>query len=400
MPRVVRIQSRICIGGPALHSILLTEGLAYKNGSRYDTTLFGGALEPGEASMEPFAKQRGVDVRMLSEMRRPVSPAHDSLAIAKLTRALRKIRPAIVHTHTAKAGAIGRVAAKLANVPVILHTFHGHVFDGYFSNATTKAFMTAERMLARACDRVVAISEQQRWDLVERYAIVAPHKVRVIPLGLELDRFRAIDRVAQRGRLRQELGIAADTKIIAAIGRLVPVKRFDLLIDAFAEVRAQHPNTELILAGDGEAAYRAELEKRASSIGGVRFLGWRRDLETIYADADLFALTSDNEGTPVAAIEAIASGVPVVATQVGGVEDVVKPGMGLLVPRGNSKLIAQAISSQIATGEPMFGSLRDDVTRRFSHRRLIADIEALYDELLAVNRDRSRGHSIEEARPC
>jgi glycosyltransferase involved in cell wall biosynthesis len=386
VPHVVRIQSRICIGGPALHSILLSEGLSHKRGSRYDTTLIGGALEPGESSMESFARERGVEVRLLPEMRRPVSPAHDSLAIAKLVRMLRRQRPSIVHTHTAKAGAIGRVAATLAQVPVIVHTFHGHVFDGYFSNATSKAFIAAERMLARAADRVVAISEQQRWDLVHRYGIVSPAKVRVIPLGLELDRFRAIDR-SKRGAIRQELGIASDAPIAIAIGRLVPVKRFDLLIDAFAEVLEQHPNAHLLFAGDGETSYRAELEKRSANIANVHFLGWRRDLDALYADADVFALSSDNEGTPVAAIEAIASGVPVVATKVGGVEDVVRPGMGHLVQRGDRRGLAQSISALFASKERMFSSLRDDVTRRFSHRRLIGDIEALYDELL-------------EAKPC
>lgn len=398
MPRVVRIQSRICIGGPALHSILLTEGLSHKKGSRYDTTLIGGALEPGEASMEGLAREKGVEIELLPDMRRAVSPAHDARAIAQVVSKLRKLRPSIVHTHTAKAGAIGRVAAKLAQVPVVVHTFHGHVFDGYFSSTATRAFIAAERVLARACDRVVAISEQQRWDLVHRYAITSPAKVRVIPLGLELDRFRAIDR-QKRGAVRQELGIESDAPIVAAIGRLVPVKRFDLLIDAFASVIEAHPRAHLLIAGDGEAALRAELEKRASSIKNVHFLGWRRDLEALYADADVFALTSDNEGTPVAAIESIASGVPVVATQVGGVEDVVKPGMGHLVPRGAAPAIAKAISALFAANEPVFTAQRDDVVRRFSHRRLIADIEALYDELLSAKRETAR-HFVEEARPC
>ncbi len=383
MPRVVRIQSRICIGGPALHSILLSEGLSHKKGSRYDTTLIGGALEPGEASMEAFAKERGVDVTILRDMRRPVSPKHDAYAIAKLVYLLRKTKPEIVHTHTAKAGAIGRVAARIAQVPVVIHTFHGHVFDGYFSDATTRAFITAEKMLARAADRVLAISEQQRFDLVHRYEIAPAHRVSVIPLGLELDRFRAIDR-RNRGALRKELAISADAPLAVAVGRLVPVKRFDLLIEAFAETVRSQPDAHLVLAGDGEAAYRAQLEKLAANVPNVHFLGWRRDLEAIYCDADLFLLTSDNEGTPVAVIEAIASGVPVVATQVGGVEDVVRPGMGMLVPKSNVKAISAAITSLLATRTVMPDRLRDDVVKRFSHRRLIADIEALYDELLSV----------------
>jgi glycosyltransferase involved in cell wall biosynthesis len=394
LPRVVRIQSRICIGGPALHSILLSEGLSHKRGSRYDTTLIGGALEPGEASMEAQARARGVDVTIIPEMKRAVRPGHDAHAIAKVVSLLRRLRPAIVHTHTAKAGAIGRVAARIAQVPIVVHTFHGHVFDGYFSNATTRAFIAAERMLAIAADRVLAISDQQRWDLVHRYQIVPDSKVRVVPLGLELDRFRAIDRRA-RGALRRELGIAPSAPVAAAIGRLVPVKRFDHLINAFAEVVALRPDAHLVLAGDGEATHRAELERLAARVPNVHFLGWRRDLEAIYADADVFALTSDNEGTPVAVIEAVASGVPVVATQVGGVEDVVKPGMGLLVPRGDPQAIARAMVSLFATPVAVPEALRDEVVRRFSHRRLIADIESLYDELLSTRRGRAHR---EEAR--
>jgi glycosyltransferase involved in cell wall biosynthesis len=403
VPRVVRIQSRICIGGPALHSILLTEGLSSKKGSRYDTTLIGGALEPGEASMEPFAKARGVDVHVIPEMGRSVRPGSDAIALARTVSMLRKLRPTIVHTHTAKAGAIGRVAARLARVPYVLHTFHGHVFDGYFSRAKTQAFIQTERMLARATDVVIAISEKQKWELAHKYGIARAEKIRVVPLGLELDRFRAIDRRA-RGALRKELGIPAAAPIVASVGRFVPIKRFDLLIQAMKRVFAIKPDAHLCLAGDGDPAMRAALEQHAAGDPRIHFLGWRRDLETIYADADVFALTSDNEGTPVAVIEALGSGVRAVATRVGGVEDILRPSDGTLIERGNVTAIADAILAELGRGFALPDSARDDIVRRFSHKRLIADTVALYDSLLSARRaaDASRQSvaGMEEVTPC
>jgi glycosyltransferase involved in cell wall biosynthesis len=380
---VVRIQSRICVGGPALNAILLAEALSHRHGSRYDTTLVGGALEPGEMSMESFARSRGVAIHLVPEMQRPVSPAMDIKALARIVSILRRVRPVVVHTHTAKAGAIGRIAARLVRVPVVVHTFHGHVFEGYFGRSTAQAFVTTERLLARLSDAVVAISERQRAELVHQYAIAPSEKVRLVPLGLELDRFRRIKR-KNRGELRRELGTGAKDPIILAVGRVVPVKRYDVLIDAFAEFAHTRPDAHLVLAGDGDPVLRSDLARQARPTPHIHFLGWRRDLERLYTDADVLALTSDTEGTPVAVIEAIASGVPVVATQVGGVEDIITPGMGILVQRGSSRAVAAALTSLLKRPVAVPDDLRDDIIRRFSHRRLISDIAALYDELLAA----------------
>jgi glycosyltransferase involved in cell wall biosynthesis len=307
----------------------------------------------------------------------------DIKALTRVLTILRRVRPVVVHTHTAKAGAIGRIAARLARVPVIVHTFHGHVFEGYFRRSTARAFVTTERLLARLSDAVVAISARQRTELVHQYAIAPPEKVRLVPLGLELDRFRGIKR-KNRGELRRELGIGAKDPIILAVGRLVPVKRYDILIDAFAEFAHTRPEAHLVLAGDGEPALRSDLERQARSTPHIHFLGWRRDLERLYTDADVLAMTSDTEGTPVAVIEAIASGVPVMATQVGGVEDIITPGMGILVQRGSPRAVAAALTSLSRRPAAVPDELRDAIVRRFSHRRLISDIEALYDELIAA----------------
>lgn len=383
MSRVVRIQSRICVGGPALHSILLSEGLSYRSGSRYETTLIGGALEPGERSMADFAEARGVRCESLPSMQRAVHPARDARAIYEVTRRLRALRPTIVHTHTAKAGAVGRPAARLAQVPVVLHTFHGHVFEGYFTSRKAKAFIAAERALARVSDRILAISKQQRDDLVEKYRIAPAHKVRVVPLGLDLDRFRTTS-VDARGGLRQELGIDAATPLVVAVGRLVPIKRFDVLLDAFARVLPKRPDAHLAIAGDGAPEERAALELQAAPFADrVHFLGWRQDLEQLYVDADVLALTSDNEGTPVTVIEALSTGLPVVATKVGGVEDVVDDRSGTLVAPGDVEAIAAALEARLASPARLSERVRDDITARFSHRRLVSDIEGLYDDLVA-----------------
>lgn len=410
MAKVVRIQSRICGGGPALHSILLSEGLSYARGARYDTTLLGGALEPGESSMDDFARARGVQVELLPEMRRAVNPLADARAVASTVRRLRALKPTIVHTHTAKAGAVGRAAAALVGTPVVVHTFHGHVFDGYFSPRKAQAFIAAERALARVTDRILALSEQQRQDLAFKYKIAPIEKIQVVPLGLELDRFAAVA-PTRSGPVRRALGIDPHAKVVAAAGRFVPIKRFDLLLEAFGKTLAAHPDAHLLLAGDGAAEDRAALERQARALRGrVHFLGWRRDLEAIFAEADLLALSSDNEGTPVTVIEALSAGLPVVATRVGGVEDVLGveagAGYGTLVAPGDAGALAEAMTDRLRLSGPdarVPQAAREAIARRFSHRRLITDISALYDGL--VEEKLRRGHLLarperKDALPC
>lgn len=376
--RVVRIQSRICVGGPALHSILLSEGLSHRNGSRYDTVLLGGALEAGEHSMAELAEARGVEIRTVSTMRRAVRPTADAAAVAELVRILREVKPHIVHTHTAKAGAVGRTAARLAGVPLVLHTFHGHVFDGYFSKRKTQVFLRIERGLAKMTDQILAISEQQRRDLVETYRIAPPEKVGVVPLGLDLRRFRAVAPRARSGPLRRAFGIPDAHRVVVTVGRMVPIKRFDLLIRAFRALELE--DAHLVLVGEGES--REELEAQAHGHPRIHFTGLRRDLPEIYGDADLMALSSDNEGTPVAVIEALASGLPVVATDVGGVRDIMRDGMGQIVAPGNAQSFAEALRDGLSAPQVLQDVLRDDIVRRYSHERLLSDIERLYDRLV------------------
>ena len=390
--RVVRIQSRICVGGPALHSILLSEGMSYNRGSRYDTTLIGGALEPGESSMAELAAAKGVEITTIPEMRRSLHPRLDVKAIYKITRLLKRLSPTIVHTHTAKAGAIGRLAARLANIPIIVHTFHGHVFDGYFSRRKTEFFLRVERNLARVTDKIIAISEKQKEDLVDKFKIAPEHKVQIVPLGLDLSSFTKVTPVfdgasVQPGILRKQLGLT-DELVVMSVGRLVPIKRFDLLIRAFSRISGEFPKAHLVIVGEGEM--RAALEQQASSNPRIHFLGLRRDLPELYADTDLFALSSDNEGTPVAVIEALASGVPVVATDVGGVRDIFGAYLGqagAVVPHSNELELSAALRQQLLVcrkrnHDGAFKGVRSEVVRRYSHERLLSDIESLYDRLV------------------
>lgn len=382
MARVVTIQSRICGGGPAVHTILLSEGLSYRNGASYDTVLLGGELEPGESSMEDFARARGVRIEVVPQMRRAVNPWTDLQAIGRTAVRLRTLRPEIVHTHTAKAGAVGRTAAKLVRTPIVVHTFHGHVFDGYFHPAKAQAFLAAERALAKVTDRILVLSEQQRNDLAFKYRVAPIEKIQVVPLGMDLDPYLNAEN-AGRGGVRQALGISATAPVVVAAGRLVPIKRFDLLIEAFSIVLQTLPNAHLLLAGDGAQEERQALEcSAAAQAGRIHFLGWRQDLPQIFADGDVLALTSDNEGTPTAVIEALVAGLPVVATRVGGVEDIViTPEMGSLVLPKDVQGIAQALIERLRASTRLPQSIREMVAQRFSHRRLIADMSQLYDVL-------------------
>lgn len=316
--KVARIIARLNVGGPARHCLLLGEGLR-RHG--FETVLLTGRLEPGEAGVLPaeaVTTPEGVRIVRVPGLRQPVAPRDDARALVELTRALRRERPDVVHTHTSKAGALGRVAAALAGVPVVVHTFHGHVLDGYFPRLPSALVRLAERALARLTTRIVTLSPGLRDDLAARYGVAGAERFEVIPLGRDLAPFRA----GRPGGLRRELGLAPDAPLVGAVGRLVPIKDVPLLVRAFARVAARRPAATLVLVGDGPERPAVEAAAAAAGLAGrVRLLGWREDLPAVYADLDLLAVSSKNEGTPLAMIEAFAAGVPVVATRVGGVPD-------------------------------------------------------------------------------
>ncbi|HEX7244595.1 MAG TPA: glycosyltransferase [Solirubrobacterales bacterium] len=381
--RVLRVIGRLNMGGPA-HQAGLLSGRRFDS-ERYRTLLVHGSLAPGEASLAGIAKEEGATMRFLPEMRQSVHPLDDPWALAKLIRVARAFRPDIVHTHTAKAGFLGRQAALAVRPrPVIVHTYHGHVLEGYFGAAKTRLYLELERAMARVSDRLIGVSQATVDDLV-RLGVARLEKFQVLPLGLDLDRL-AEPATRSRVEARQDVGLGEEEVLLAFVGRFAPIKRLDLLLDAFARARAAEPRLRLAVVGDGDE--RAGLERQANELGvavDVRFLGYRRDLRPVLAAADLAVLSSDNEGTPVSLIEAAAAGLPAVATDVGGVSEVVSEDTGILVPPNDPQALADAITS-LATDptrrQEAGQAARKRALDRYSAARLIADVDSLYQELL------------------
>jgi glycosyltransferase involved in cell wall biosynthesis len=371
----LRVIARLNVGGPAQHVINLTKSMS----SRYPTLLVAGSMTEGEVEFAQ-ASDPSLPLMRISELGRAIKAADDIRAFFRLWKVMRAHRPDIVHTHTAKAGALGRVAAFFARVPVRIHTYHGHVFHGYFHPVLTWVVIWTERILARITTRIVVISERQRREIVEEFGIAPAHKVVVIPLGLDLNRYAVADSKHLGPAFRADVGAAGP--VITTVGRLVAVKNHSMFLHAARAVLEQRPEVTFVVVGGGPLDQ--SLRDLAEELGiarQVRFLGWRTDLEAIYAGSDVVALTSDNEGTPVAILEALAAGTRVVATNVGGVADILDEGrLGRLSPRGDAQAFAASLLAEIDSPMEMAPA---EVVQRFGIERLCRDIEQLYDDVLA-----------------
>lgn len=379
-PKVVRIIARLNIGGPAIHVILLSEGL-----KEYETVLVKGMEADSEGDMMDLAHERGVKPVIVDRLGRDLNVVRDLSTLWHLYRLLRKERPDIVHTHTAKAGTLGRIAARLAGVPVVIHTFHGHVLSGYFSPMKTRFFTLIERWLARWSDVIINVSEKCREDLLS-VGIGNDKKMITIPLGLELDRFQQ-QVPALAGRFRERLGIPEDVPVVSHVARMVPIKRHDVFLRAIRRVWDQFPEARFVLVGDGEM--RPQLERLAEELDlddRLVWAGFVREQELIYADTDLLVLTSDNEGLPVAVIEALASGRPVISTRVGGVPELIDEGeTGYIVPPGNPEALADALVDALSDMDRLrrMGQKGQQKTlEKYNSHRLVHDIDRLYQSLL------------------
>jgi glycosyltransferase involved in cell wall biosynthesis len=301
---------------------------------------------------------------------------------------MRRERPHVVHTHTAKAGLIGRAAAFAARVPVVVHTFHGHVLHGYFGARTSRAFLRLERAAARLSSVTLTVSDTVRAELIG-YGVDAPERIRVLPDGLDLTPYAALEPL--RGTLRAELGLAPGTPLAGVVARVVPIKNHALFLEAARRVAEALPRARFVIVGDGEL--RTAVQARAGELGlgdRVHFLGWRRDMPAIYADLDVLVVSSDNEGTPGSLIEAMAARVPVVSTRVGGVPDVLRGGaLGTLVPPRDPAARGDAITAALRDrDEERLDAARRHVVERHGAERLVRDVRALYAELLASRADR------------
>ncbi len=405
--KVLRIIARLNVGGPARHVVWLTAGMQ-QNGC--ETLLVSGVVPPGEDDMSYIAAQAGVTPLVLPEMSREISPK-DAITVWKLFRLLLREKPDLVHTHTAKAGTVGRLAGLMYRwlTPATLigrprpcrfvHTYHGHVFHSYYGPARTRLFLAIERMLARLItDRIVAITEQQRREINESFRVGREQQFAVIPLGIDLDMYANWQ--PRREEFRRQLNVFADEILIGIVGRLTQIKNHQLFLEAAAEFQKfARAKVKFVIVGDGQL--RSQLEQQAEALGlreACLFLGSRSDPENFYPGLDIVALTSLNEGTPLSIIEGMANARPVVATLVGGVGDLLGQKLpdakeqrfaiherGLAVQSGDSRGFAHALDYLIAKAQ-----LRDDLGRRgrefvlknYAKERLIADMSALYAELL------------------
>jgi len=382
MPRAVQLISRLSVGGSVQQAI---NTAAFLRDLGWDTLLLHGEPAPGEGTMQPLADELGIERVVLSAMTRELGP-HDLRSLAQCRRELRRLRPDVVHTHGAKAGTVGRVAAQLARAPAVVHTFHGHVLRGYFGPRRERAFRLIERGLAHACDRIVAVSDEVRDDLVDLHVAPAT-KIGVIPVGFDMRRLSvpAAEHAALRAALRRDVGVAEDALLVTFVGRIVPIKRADRFLAAALELR--DTGARFLVVGDGESLADVRGSDAARGLGDQAiFTGYRSDVAAVYHASDIVVLTSDNEGTPVSLIEAAACGVPVVGTDVGGVRSVVQDGVtGYVVPT-DATLVADRIRTLLGDAglRTRFGATgRERVHARYAAERLAADHDRLYRELLA-----------------
>lgn len=351
--KVLRLIARLNVGGPAVHCLTLTRGMSELG---FDTLLVSGNAGPDEAEYEELFDDHSSDLKhlKLDTLQRTPSIFRDLHTLVELYRIIRREKPDIVHTHTAKAGMLGRVAAMMAGVPIIVHTYHGHVLSGYFSRWVSYVIRLLERGLALGTTKLVTLSSNLKTELAQKFKICDASRIEVIPLGRNLDDLFQCHRL--RGELRRELRLDEKDFIIGTIGRLVPIKDQQNLIWACSRLDKKMP-WHLVIAGEGKL--REELEQLAQElkiVDRVHFLGWRRDLPKLYADFDVFTLSSINEGTPLSIIESYASGCPVVSTAVGGVPNMMHGAKesaagpdgldirdeGILVPSRNSVVLAHA----------------------------------------------------------
>lgn len=383
LSRVFRIITRLNVGGPARQAIFLSRVLERRG---FGTELASGSVGPGEGELVPTD---GVHTK-IPEMQRSLSPTKDLRAARAVARLVRARKPDIVHTHMAKAGALGRLAAHRAGVPVVVHTFHGHVLEGYFGRSVTQAFLAAERRLAHWSDALVAVSPAVR-DQLLALGIGEPNRWRVIPVGLELDELLAPLPSSEESRRR--LGLPQEGPIVGIVGRLVPIKDHETFLRAAARIAARRPGVTFVAAGDGELRTALEIKAREMIGDRIRFLGWVTDLPALYAAMDVVVLTSRNEGTPISLVEAGAAARPTVSTQVGGVDDVVVDEVtGMLTPAGDDEAIASAVSRLLddpARARAMGEAARERIPARYSADRLADDLSDLYRDLLDHAKHRS-----------
>lgn len=386
--KIVRIITRLNVGGPAQHATLLASGV---NEGIFKSKLVTGITNSHEGDMSFLAQAKGIDCTQIPSLSNGSGLLGDLKAFWQIYQFLKNENPDLVHLHLLKARFFGGLAAKLAGVPLVIETFHGHLFSEYYGKLKTAAILAAERFLGwLIMDRVIAISEGQKEELM-RYRICRPEKITIVPLGLDLSPF--VRCLNFKGDLRKELGLSESTVLVGTVGRLVPIKGVDFLLNAVQKL-AGSTGVDFCLLIIGDGVMRKDLESQVFALGienRVRFLGWRFDLEKIYADLDVVVLSSLNEGTPVSLIEAMAAGKAVVATKVGGVPDVVEDGVtGLLVPSKDPQGLADAIRGLLQDTDLrkcLGQKARTAVYPKYGVSRLVQDMKGFYLSIFSEGRE-------------
>ncbi len=395
MNKVLRIINRFNLGGPTYNAGYLTKYLP----NNFETKLIGGNNEKSEADSLFILESIGVEGIIIGEMGRSINPLNDWYAFKKIRKIIKEYNPDIVHTHASKAGTLGRLAAWLSGVPVIVHTYHGHIFHSYFSPVKTYVFKIIERFLARKSNAIIVISQSQKHDLCTKFKIVPEKKTHVIPLGFDLNRF-SVNQAEKKALFRTHYKISSTDILVVIVGRLAPVKNHEMFLKVVKAVKKNQSdkNIRFMVIGDGET--RKSIEQKAIDMGisistpekqenkaTIIFTSWIREIENVYAAADISVLTSLNEGTPVSLIESLAAGVPVVSTNVGGISDFVVEGVhGFLTKVEQTDLFAQRII-ELANNENLRQQMAENgkkqVISLFGYERLVTDVTNLYTNLLS-----------------
>ncbi len=385
MPKVLRIINRFNLGGPTYNATFLTRFIDDK----YETLLIGGNHEEGETDSLHILEKYNLNPLLISEMQRVPSFRSDRAAYKKIKLIIQEFKPDIVHTHAAKAGALGRKAAFACKVPIVVHTFHGHVFHSYFGKLKTFIFKFIERRLAAKSDGIIAISEIQKHELSIIHKICPASKIKVIPLGFDLENFH-LNKEANKNIIRDRYSIKSEEIAVAIIGRLAPVKNHNLFLDIVEEtLRSSTKKMRFFIVGDGDE--RANIEIRVNEIiqkygKVIEMTSWVKDIGEFNAGMDLICLTSDNEGTPVSLIEAQAGGLPVITTDVGGVRDIILEGeTGYIVPKNNVSLFVEKLLL-LVENEVERNRLSkngwDFVKEKFHYTTLVKNMDEYYQYLL------------------
>lgn len=395
--RVLRIMHRINVGGPTHHAGFLTK---FMNNKIFESFLISGQINNEEASGEYILNEMNVNVHYLKNMRREINLFNDVKAYLEVRKIIKKYKPHIVHTHAAKSGAIGRLAAYHEKVPVIIHTFHGHVFHSYFGFFKTKFYKLIEIYLAKRSNKIIAISKRQKHELSTIHKICEKKHIEVINLGFNLNKFKK-NKHQKRLKFRDEFNIAKNEIAIGIVGRLTKIKNQKLFIDLIDKLSLlKKYKIKAFIIGDGEDFdfLRNYAEKKNLSYllpneeysnTNLVFTSWRKDMDYVYNGLDIVCLTSLNEGTPVTLIEALASSKPVVSTNVGGVIDVLSNNKSGFIVKSNDLNDLYNKTLTLIKNE----KLREDFSKygqkyafeKFSYSRLVLEIEELYKRLINKN---------------